>query len=62
VGEAEAPVLILARASFRRAMRSLAGAARPLADGRIRPRAGVFLRLHADTIEERRVEFHDPSL
>src|SRR3954469_11412664 len=60
--EAETPVLVLAQPAFGRAMRRLAAAARPLADRRIGGRLALLLGLDPDTIEQRRVEFHDLPL
>jgi len=61
VFQTEAPVFPLAHPTLRRAMRRLAGAARPLADWRVGDRL-ARLGLDPNAVEQRRVEFHDRPL
>src|SRR6185503_14201029 len=60
--EAEAPVFPLAQPALRRPVRRLAGAARPFANRRMTARLSVLFGLDPDTVEQRRVEFHDRPL
>src|SRR5262245_26882928 len=60
--ETEAPVVLFAAAAFGCAVRRLFLATMPLAARRTGLRTAVLLRLDADAIKKRRVEFHDRIL
>src|ERR1700687_3767514 len=59
VFETEAPVVLLVLAALGRAMAGFLLAARPLASRPAGFRPAILVRLDADTIKKRRVEFHD---
>src|SRR5437764_12792916 len=58
----EAPVLAFAHPAFRGAVGRLAVAARPLASRHLPGWLALLLGLDPNTIEQRRVEFHDRPL
>jgi hypothetical protein len=60
--KAKLPVFPFAQPTFRRAMGRGRFAARPLTGGTLRPQPPVLVGPHSDTIEQRRVDFHDPSV
>ena len=62
VAEAEAPVLVLAIAALRRAMRGFLLAANPFACGAVGFDPAILRGFDANAIEEGRVEFHDRQL
>ena len=60
--EAKLPVLPFSQPTLRRAVGCGCLAARPLTGRRLRPKPTVLVGLHSDTIEQRRVDFHDLSV
>src|SRR6185437_8402777 len=60
--EAEAPIILFAAAALGCAVCGLFLAPMPLAAGPADLRTAVLLRLDADAIKKRRVEFHDRTL
>jgi len=60
--KAKLPILALAQPPFRRAMGSRGFAVRPFAGGTLGAKHPILVGLHPDTIEQRGVDFHNPSI